>query len=139
MSILTLLNALVIGRIRLLCCVNCVAYVGTHDNDTALGWCTSAPAADVALAKEYLGIEEDAEMPGAMLRTLYASVAERTVAQMQDLLALGSEARMNTPSTVGHNWRWRALPGFDSPALAARLRRQMELYDRLPAVAGAEQ
>ena len=58
---------------------------------------------------------------------------------MQDLLALGSEARMNTPSTVGHNWRWRALPGFDSPALAARLRRQMELYDRLPAVAGAEQ
>ena len=49
-------------------CVNCVAYVGTHDNDTALGWCTSAPAADVALAKEYLGIEEDAEMPGAMLR-----------------------------------------------------------------------
>ena len=120
-------------------CVNCVAYVGTHDNDTALGWCTSAPAADVALAKEYLGIEEDAEMPGAMLRTLYASVAERTVAQMQDLLALGSEARMNTPSTVGHNWRWRALPGFDSPALAARLRRQMELYDRLPAAAGAEQ
>ena len=48
------------------------------------------------------------------------------------MLGLGSEARINDPSTVGCNWQWRALPGFDSPALAQRLHRQMELYERLP-------
>ncbi len=54
---------------------------------------------------------------------------------MQDVLGLGNEARMNTPSTLGGNWQWRALPGFGSPELAARLHRQMELYERLPAEA----
>ncbi len=50
---------------------------------------------------------------------------------MQDLLGLGSEARMNIPSTLGCNWCWRALPGAFDEALAARVRRQMELYGRL--------
>ena len=49
-----------------------------------------------------------------------------------NLLGLGSEARMNTPSTLGGNWQWRALPGSFSPRLARRLRREMELYQRLP-------
>ena len=52
--------------------------------------------------------------------------------QAQDLLGLGSEARMNTPSTVGGNWQWRALPGAFSTELARRIRRETELYQRLP-------
>ena len=70
-----------------------------------------------------------------MMRAIWASAADLAVVQMQDLLGLGSEARINTPSTLGANWQWRALPGFDSPALAARVHRQMELYHRLPDVA----
>ena len=67
-----------------------------------------------------------------MMRALWASPAGCTIVQMQDLLGLGHEARFNTPSTVGQNWRWRASKGFDSNALANRVHRQMELYERLP-------
>ena len=67
-----------------------------------------------------------------MMRTAWASPADLAVIQAQDLLGLGSEARMNTPSTLGGNWQWRALPGSFSPRLARRLRREMEVYQRLP-------
>ena len=111
---------------------NCVAYVGTHDNDTVQGWLKNADPADIAYAREYLPLAEDGNEHWAMMRTIWASVADRAVVQMQDVLGLDSGARMNTPSTAGVNWRWRAEEGFDSPALAARLHRQMELYGRLP-------
>ena len=113
---------------------NCVAYVGTHDNDTALGWLAEADPADVALAREYLHLDKAEGENWGMMRAIWASTADWAVVQMQDLLDLGNEARMNTPSTLGGNWQWRAQSGFDSPALAKRLRRQMELYERLPAV-----
>ena len=67
-----------------------------------------------------------------MMRAIWSSTADYAIVQMQDLLGLSSEGRINTPSTLGGNWQWRALPGFDSPALAKRLLRQMELYERLP-------
>ena len=67
-----------------------------------------------------------------MMRAIWSSTADCAIVQMQDLLGLSSEGRINTPSTLGGNWQWRALPGFDSPALAKRLLRQMELYERLP-------
>lgn len=119
--------------------VNCVAYVGTHDNDTALGWLATAAAADVALAREYLHLDPAEGENWGMLRAVWGSAAGCAIVQMQDLLGLGTEARMNTPSTLGGNWQWRALPGFDSPALAKRLRRQMELYERLAPAAAAPQ
>lgn len=72
-----------------------------------------------------------------MMRAAWASTADTAVVQMQDLLGLGSEGRMNTPSTVGGNWRWRAAPGFDSAELAAKLRRETALYERLSAPAKA--
>ena len=111
---------------------NCVAYVGTHDNDTALGWLEHAAPEDVAYAREYLHLDP-AEGAWGLLRAVWASVADTAILQMQDVLCLGSESRMNTPSTVGHNWQWRAAPGFDCPELAARLRRETELYGRLSA------
>ncbi len=111
---------------------HCVAYVGTHDNDTALGWLKTAPAGDAALAREYLHLDAEEGENWGLMRGIWASPADLAIVQMQDLLGLGSEARINTPSTVGSNWCWRALPGFATPELAARVHRQMELYHRLP-------
>ncbi|MGN1004337.1 MAG: 4-alpha-glucanotransferase [Oscillospiraceae bacterium] len=110
--------------------VHCVAYTGTHDNDTALGWLSSAESADAARARDYLRLTGQEDHWG-MMRALWGSVAELTVVQAQDILGLGTEARMNTPSTVGNNWCWRALPGSFTPELARRLRHCMELYGRL--------
>ncbi len=111
---------------------NCVAYVGTHDNETALGWLEQADPEDVALAREYLRLEPGKEENWGMMTALWASRAELVIVQMQDLLGLGREGRMNIPSTQGENWRWRALPGDWDEALAKRLYRKMELYERLP-------
>ena len=87
---------------------HCIAYIGTHDNETALGWLENAPPEDVALAREYLHLDPAEGEHWGMMRALWASPAGCTIVQMQDLLGLGHEARFNTPSTVGQNWRWRA-------------------------------
>ncbi len=110
---------------------NCVAYAGTHDNDTIVGWFQGVDSQDAAYAKEYLRITDDDELHWGMMCALWQSVAELTIVQAQDLLGLGSEARINTPSTVGTNWRWRALPGVFSANLAEKLRRKMQIYGRL--------
>ena len=115
---------------------NCVAYVGTHDNDTALGWLQSALPADVAHAREYLRLDPAEGEGWGFMQAIWASPADLAVVQMQDLLGLGSEARINTPSTIGGNWRWRARPGFASADLASRIHRQLELYYRLPGQLG---
>jgi 4-alpha-glucanotransferase len=67
-----------------------------------------------------------------MMRTAWASPAELAVMQFQDLLGLGSEARINTPSTLGRNWQWRTLPGSFDKRLSRRLYREMQIYQRLP-------
>lgn len=85
---------------------NCVVYTGTHDNDTILGWEKTSNPRDVEFARRYLHSEEPLNY--AMIRSAFASVSDTAIATMQDLLSLGSEARMNVPSTVGTNWKWRA-------------------------------
>jgi 4-alpha-glucanotransferase len=123
-----------------------VAYTGTHDNDTTLGWWTSSGEGDSTRTAEdirkerdhtlrYLGIDESAEINWAFVRALMSSVANTVVFPVQDLLGLGTEARMNMPSTVGRNWKWRMRPGALTPAIAQRLRELVLLYDRLPAPA----
>lgn len=109
---------------------SCVAYIGTHDNDTVQGWMQSAAPEDVALAKEYLRLAEPENYHWEMMQALWASVADLTIVQAQDLLGLGSESRMNTPSTTGNNWCWRALPGSFTKELADRLRHLTKLYGR---------
>lgn len=111
---------------------HCVVYTGTHDNDTILGWMTAAPADDVRAAKEYLRLTEAEGWQWGMMRGAWASVGELTVVTMQDLLGLDGSARMNVPSTLGENWRWRALPGQITWELADRVRHEMEVYRRLP-------
>ena len=110
---------------------HCVAYTGTHDNDTIQGWMATAPAESVRRAREYLRLNRREGYHWGMLRSLWASVADLTVVQAQDLLGLGNEARINEPSTVGTNWLWRARTGVFTPRLAAKLRHEMELYGRL--------
>lgn len=109
---------------------HCVAYTGTHDNDTISGWFGTAPEADVKKAREYLRIHDDESEAKAMLCALWGSVADLAIAQMQDLLKLGSEGRMNTPSTLGGNWLWRMRPDTDLAEISAWLLRFTELYGR---------
>ncbi len=111
---------------------NCVVYTGTHDNDTIEGWIKNAPPEDVAYAKAYLRLNEAEGCNWGMMRSVWASAGDLAIICFQDLLGLGSEARINTPSTLGGNWRWRALPGAYNDALARRLRREMSIYCRLP-------
>jgi len=110
---------------------HCVAYTGTHDNDTILGWAASVGQEDLRRAAEYLRLSKEEGYHWGMMRALWGSVADLAIVQAQDILGLGSEARMNTPSTVGSNWQWRALPGSFTEELAGKLRHEMELYGRM--------
>ena len=106
-----------------------VAYTGTHDNDTTAGWYRTLAPASQALVTDYLGVTAAGVVAG-LARSVLASVAELAVLPMQDLLGLGSEARMNTPGTASGNWVWR-FAWSDVPAsLAARCLRHNELYGR---------
>ena len=111
----------------------CVVYTGTHDNNTSLGWYEhDASPAERWLARKYVGCE-DADMAWSLIRLAWASVAHTAMAPMQDLLSLGSEARMNTPSTSGApNWRWRMRPGAFTADLVERLAELTTIYGRAP-------
>lgn len=109
---------------------NCVAYTGTHDNDTIQGWFLTAPKDDVEYACAYFGIKDRRDGHWDMMKALWATVADLTIVQAQDLFGLGSESRMNRPSTFGNNWQWRALPGSFTEDLSTQLRNYMKLYAR---------
>ena len=110
---------------------HCVAYLGTHDNETAIGWLETAPEADVAEAISYLHLDDPDRYNWDMMRILWKSAAELTVVQAQDLLGLGREARMNTPSVPSGNWQWRACPGVFTDALAVMLLDEMKSSKRV--------
>ena len=90
---------------------NTVAYTGTHDNDTVLGWAEKASASALAFAEKSLDFTGTGEAPEAFIRALFRSPADTVVIPMQDVLGLGGEARMNLPGTIGGNWQWRMKPG----------------------------
>ena len=109
---------------------NCVCYAGTHDNSTLMGWKNDAAPSDIAAAREYLGLNEEEGFHWGILRGGQSSVADLFVAQMQDYLGLGAEARMNTPGILGGNWQWRMLPGQITEGLTKRIARMTSLYGR---------
>ena len=109
---------------------DCVAYVGTHDNDTIKGWFSTASEEDVEYAKEYLGVTDLVDINWKVMKTLWASIAEVTLVQAQDLFGLGSEGRMNTPSSIGGNWEYRASKSDFTDELAAKLANNMKIYQR---------
>lgn len=110
---------------------NCVCYTGTHDNDTAAGWAKSLRGDELKYCKEYLGVKTRKGICDGMLRLAWSSIADRAIAQMQDVLELGSEARMNVPSTLGTNWRFRTTQDMFTDELAKKLRKYTEIYNRL--------
>lgn len=123
-----------------------VAYTGTHDNDTTAGWWTSTggdstrTAAEIGderrYALEYLAADGQ-EIHWSFIRALMASVASTVIFPAQDLLGLGSEARMNMPSTFGRNWKWRLNAGALDSAVASRLSRLVECYERVAPIAAS--
>ncbi len=84
-----------------------VVYAGTHDNETIAGYFRNKNEYELAYLYEYLNIHTVADIPDALIRAAYQSTADLAIIQMQDVLKLGNEARMNEPGTVGANWRWR--------------------------------
>ena len=110
---------------------HCVVYTGTHDNDTAMGWMKTAPKASVKFAKEYLNLTKEEGYNWGLMRGAWSSVADMAIVPMQDLIGLGSEARINTPSTLGENWKWRATDDQITNSLAKKLYKYMEMYGRV--------
>ena len=109
-----------------------VIYTGTHDNDTVVGWWrTSAAEHERRNAEAYLGRCEDG-IHWAFIRAAQTSPGCLSVVPLQDVLGLGSEARMNTPSLYGNNWRWRFQEDQLNGELAAKLALLAEVSDRLP-------
>jgi 4-alpha-glucanotransferase len=98
-----------------------VVYTGTHDNDTTLGWWRSLPDETRGLVRSVLTDPQEG-MPWAMVRLAQSSRARLAVVPAQDLLGLGSEARMNTPGLPDGNWSWRARDGAFDSDLASRVR-----------------
>ncbi len=110
---------------------NCVAYTGTHDNDTARGWIETTGSTDeVKNAIEYLRLTEDEGYNWGLIRGIWGSVANTSIALMQDFLNLGSEARINVPSTMQNNWCWRAKDGVFTNELAGKIYRLTEIFGR---------
>ena len=117
-----------------------VAYTGTHDNDTVVGWWSSSGAGDstrtpkdvekeMEFARCYLNTH-GRKINWVMIRTLMASVADTVLFPLQDVLGIGSEGRMNLPGTPSGNWLWRFRPSALTPSVSARLRQLSETYDR---------
>jgi len=122
---------------------NCLVYTGTHDNDTVAGWWTgdgtqgSTRQQDAVLkerefAMKYLGCD-GSEIHWSFIRAVMASVADLAIVPLQDVLGLGSEARMNLPARAEDNWRWRFLPGALTENIRERLKELTRLYGRLAA------
>ncbi len=109
---------------------NSVCYVGTHDNDTALGWYNTVDERDRKMAVEYFNLTEEEGYAKGMMRGAMGSVSDLCVICMQDVLNLGSEGRMNTPSTDAGNWQWRVKKEALTDTLAKELNRMTKLYGR---------
>ena len=118
-----------------------VACTGGHDNDTTVGWWSSSGKGDSTrtpedvrkehdFARAYLHFDDDSEINWVMIRAVEASVADVAIVPLQDVVGLGSMARMNLPGTVIGNWKWRYRPGALSGELSARLRSLVTLCDR---------
>jgi 4-alpha-glucanotransferase len=111
-----------------------VCYIGTHDNQTAVGWYLSAEPATKKRIRRYLGLGKLAsaeKVCDALIRAAYMSPADTCIIQMQDVLQLGDEARMNVPSTIGNgNWCWRMKHDQLDAGLAKKLKKLCKIYFR---------
>jgi 4-alpha-glucanotransferase len=110
---------------------NCVVYTGTHDNDTTLGWFTTLDTATRTRVLHDLHSDGQA-IHWDMIRVALASVADTAIVPLQDVLGLGTTARMNLPGTGQHNWSWRLQPQQLRPRLSEQLSTLTRTYGRYP-------
>ncbi len=112
---------------------NCVVYTGTHDNETARGWIEGLTGHDRDYVRAYINCYEAPvnDCVWGLIRTALASVADLAVIPVQDYLCLGNEARMNTPSTLGDNWKWRLTEGQISEITLYNMRELTRIYGRI--------
>ena len=109
---------------------NCIVYTGTHDNQTTRGWYEENNRKVQKYIREYLRVKSGKDVVEAMIATAMSSTAGTAVIPMQDWLGLGREARMNFPSTLGDNWKWRLTDGQLTDALAAHMKDVTKTYCR---------
>lgn len=110
---------------------NFIVYTGTHDNDTVRGWAEkTAPKEQVKYAEKYLKISKEEGYSWGFIRGAWSSIADVAIAQMQDFLDLGNEYRMNVPSTLGINWKWRMKKNANTVELAEKISNLTDLYGR---------
>ena len=109
-----------------------IAYPGTHDNDTVLGWYRKLDDFTKQYVLEYLNIstENEIEIVDQFIRTIYATSANLIIVQLQDHLCLDNHARMNEPSTLGNNWKWRIKKEYLNKKLSTKIRKITEIYRR---------
>ncbi|WP_414549812.1 4-alpha-glucanotransferase [Anabaena sp. CCY 0017] len=111
---------------------NAVVYTGTHDNDTTVGWFNQANDWEKRNLLLYLGCISDEGIHWDVIRLALSSIANQAIIPLQDILGLGTEARMNFPSTAEGNWDWRYQPSLLTPELGERLKNLTQLYGRAP-------
>lgn len=111
---------------------NCVVYTGTHDNDTTAGWFEKLSDGDKEVALRYMNsfYTPKEEQHWDLIALAMRSTADTCIIPVQDFLGLGSEARINMPSTLGDNWKWRMTKGVFSEELKEKIRRMTKLYGR---------
>jgi 4-alpha-glucanotransferase len=112
------------------CVNNCVMYIGTHDNDTLLGYYDSLSPAAKKYLNSYVGISRRSQLHDRMFRCLYSTVADTVILQMQDILEKDTSARMNYPSTIGSNWKWRMQKGEFTSAKIKYISSISKIYGR---------
>lgn len=109
---------------------NCIVYTGTHDNQTTKAWYEENRRGVQQYIRKYLRVRTGSGVTEAMIAAALSSVADTAVIPVQDWLSLGGEARINLPSTLGNNWKWRLKAGQLTPALAAHMKELTQTYAR---------
>lgn len=115
---------------------NCVVYTGTHDNETTKGWLENLQGHDLQFVREYINAYDKPvnDCVWGLIRTAMASVADLAIIPIQDYLCLGNEARLNAPSTLGDNWKWRLTKGQISDITLYHIKELTRIYGRNPLV-----
>lgn len=111
---------------------NLVAYTGTHDNETLVGYINNKTEEELQFAYQYFDVEDKKDLPYAIIRAMYSSIADVVIVQMQDLLLLDNSARMNLPATIGGNWIWRMTKSQYQELNEEKLYLYASLYNRAP-------
>ena len=110
---------------------NSVVYTGTHDNDTIRGWFESCDENTIKHAIKYGALTNEEGLNWGMIRMAYSSISDLAIIPIQDFLNLGTDCRMNTPSTINGNWRFRLSEDMLTDKLASKINELTKLYGRM--------